>query len=45
VAYWFPHEGNVASAMLLDYDAQTFDNFTPSLPKQSRVAIHGLISF
>jgi hypothetical protein len=45
VAYWFPHEGTVSSAMMLDYDGQTFDNFTPGLPKQSKVAIHGLISF
>jgi hypothetical protein len=45
VAYWFPHQGNVSTAMLLDYDGQTFDNFTPALPKQSRVAIHGLINF
>ena len=45
VAYWFPHQGNVSSAMLLDYDGQTFDNFTPALPKQARVAIHGLINF
>jgi hypothetical protein len=45
VAYWFPHEGNVSSAMMLDYDGQTFDNFTPALPKQSKVAIHGLINF
>ena len=26
-------------------DGQTFDNFTPALPKQSRMAIHGLINF
>jgi hypothetical protein len=45
IAYWFPHEGSVSSAMMLDYDGQTFDNFTPALPKQSKVAIHGLISF
>jgi hypothetical protein len=45
VAYWFPHQGSVSSAVLLDYDGQTFDNFTPALPKQTRVAIHGLISF
>jgi hypothetical protein len=45
VAYWFPHEGSVSAALLLDYDGQTFDNFTPALPKQSKVAIHGLISF
>jgi len=45
VAYWFPHQGNVSSAMMIDYDGQTFDNFTPALPKQSRIAVHGLISF
>jgi hypothetical protein len=44
-AYWFPHQGSVSSAMMLDYDGQTFDNFTPALPKQSRLAVHGLISF
>lgn len=45
VAYWFPHQGSVSSAMLLDYDGQTFDNFLPALPKQSRIGVHGLISF
>jgi hypothetical protein len=45
VAYWFPHQGSVSSAMLLDYDTQTFDNFLPAQPRQSRIAVHGLISF
>ena len=45
VAYWFPHQGNVSSALLLDYDGQTFDNFTPAQPRQSKLAVHGLISF
>jgi hypothetical protein len=45
VAYWFPHQGAVTSALLLDYDGQTFDNLTPAQPKQSRIALHGLISF
>jgi len=45
LAYWFPHQGTVSSALMLDYDGQTFDNFTPALPKQSRLAVHGLISF
>jgi hypothetical protein len=30
---------------LLDYDGQTFDHFTPALPTQTRMAIHGLVSF
>ena len=45
VAYWFPHQGSVSSALMLDYDGQTFDNFVPSQPKQTKVALHGLISF
>jgi hypothetical protein len=45
VAYWFPHQGNVSSAMLVDYDGQTFHNFTPTLPAQKRIALHGLINF
>jgi len=44
-AYWFPHQGNVQAALMLDYDGQTFDNFTPSLQTQGRLAIHGLIQF
>jgi hypothetical protein len=45
VAYWFPHQGNVSSALLVDYDGQTFDNFVPGLPSQKRVAVHGLVNF
>jgi hypothetical protein len=45
VAYWFPHQGSVSAALLLDYDGQTFENFAPALPKQSRLAVHGLINF
>src|SRR5207247_514162 len=26
VAYWFPHQGNVSTAILLDYDGQRFEN-------------------
>jgi hypothetical protein len=45
VAYWFPHQGNVASALLIDYDGQTFDNFAPAISKLARVGVHGLIQF
>ena len=45
VAYWFPHQGSVTSALLFDYDGQTFDNFAPAVSKQSRIAVHGLINF
>ena len=44
-AYWFPHQGTVSTALLLDYDGQTFHNFTTSLPKQQRVAVHALVNF
>jgi hypothetical protein len=43
VAYWFPHQGTVSSALLFDYDGQRFDNITTAPTKG--VAIHGLLSF
>jgi hypothetical protein len=45
VSYWFPHQGSVSAALLLDYDGQTFDNFTPALPAQKKIALHALVSF
>jgi hypothetical protein len=42
-AYWFPHQGNVSTALLVDYDAQSFQNMTTTPTKT--VALHGLISF
>jgi hypothetical protein len=45
VSYWFPHQGNVSSALLFDYDGQTLHNVNPDQPKQQRVAVHGLVSF
>ena len=43
MAYWFPHKGNVSTAILLDYDGQSFDNIT-SAPTRA-VIIHGLVNF
>ncbi len=45
VAYWFPHQGAVSSALLLDYDGQTFDNFTPAQAAQRKIAVHALVNF
>src|SRR4051812_39834874 len=45
VAYWFRTAGSIQSALLLDYDGQTFDNFVPAQPKNSKVAVHALINF
>jgi hypothetical protein len=44
-AYWFPHQGNVSAALLLDVENVTFSAFTTAKPTQQRVAVHGLISF
>ena len=43
VAYWFPHQGNVSTAILVDYDGQKFANLTT--PPTKGVALHGLINF
>ena len=43
VAYWFPHLGNVSTAILFDYDAQSFDNITT--PETKSFFIHGLLNF
>jgi hypothetical protein len=45
VAYWFPHQGTVSSALMVDYDGQTFRNFSPSAASQKRVALHALVNF
>lgn len=45
IAYWFPHQGSVSSALLLDYDGQTFQNFTPAQPAQKKIAVHALVNF
>ena len=45
VSYWFPHQGNVSTALLLDYDDAKFDNFTPTQPEQKKLAIHALVNF
>ena len=45
MAYWFPHQGTVSAALLVDYDGATFSNFVPAQPKQQRIAVHGLVSF
>ncbi len=42
-AFWFPHQGNVSTAILVDYDAQSFDNITTAPVKA--VAVHGLLNF
>ena len=43
IAYWFPHQGNVSTALMVDYDGQTFHNI--STPSQKKIAVHGLVNF
>lgn len=43
LAYWFPHQGSVSTAILVDYDAQAFDNITTTPTRM--VAVHGLVNF
>jgi hypothetical protein len=45
VSYWFPHQGNVSTAFLLDYDGQTFDNYAVAQPAQKKIALHALVNF
>ena len=43
IAYWFPHQGNVSAAILVDYDAQS-STTSPAHPTQG-VSMHGLLNF
>lgn len=43
VAYWFPHQGAVSSALMLDYDGQSFKNITTAPVKS--IAVHALVNF
>jgi Phosphate-selective porin O and P len=45
VAYWFPHQGTVAAALMFDVDNTTFDGFSVAQPTQRKIGIHSLISF
>lgn len=45
VAYWFPRQGSVASALLFDVDNVTYDQFSPVRPTERRIALHALVSF
>jgi hypothetical protein len=43
ISYWFPHEGNVATSMLLDWEVVKFPG--TSTPTQSRIAVHGYLNY
>jgi hypothetical protein len=45
IAYWFPAQGTVTSALLVDYEQVSTDGFSPAQPTQKRVILHGLVNF
>ena len=45
VAYWFPHQGNVSTALMFDVDNATFEAFSPAQVTQRRYAVHALVNF
>ena len=45
IAYWFPHQGTVNTALLFDVDQANFDNFAVAQPTQRRIAVHALVTF
>jgi hypothetical protein len=44
-AYWFKNQGTYQCALMVDYDGQTFHNFTPGQPAQKKVAVHALFNY
>jgi hypothetical protein len=45
IAYWFPHQGPVASALLLDAEVLRFTRGALAQPTQRRFALHALVNF
>jgi hypothetical protein len=45
VAYWFPKQGSVSSALLFDVENVTYSNWTPTKPTQQKIFLHTLITF
>jgi hypothetical protein len=44
-AYWFINKALLQSALLVDYDGQTFQDFPTPQAAQKKIAVHGLINF
>jgi hypothetical protein len=45
IAYWFPHQGNVSTSLLLDVDNQSFHDFATPSPTVTRYAVNALVNF
>ena len=45
VAYWFPHQGRVSTALLFDFENVDNNDFVPARPDERRFAVHALVNF
>lgn len=45
IAYWFPRQGSVSAAMLLDYEYVTNRSYAPVRADERRWALHALVNF
>jgi hypothetical protein len=45
VAYWFPHQGGVSTALLIDFENVDNQHFVPDRPDERRYAVHALLNF
>jgi hypothetical protein len=45
IAYWFPRQGAVSSALLLDYEWVNNRSYAPPRRDERRIALHALVNF
>jgi hypothetical protein len=45
IAYWFPRQGAVSTALLLDYEAVNNRDYVPVRANERRWMLHGLVNF
>lgn len=45
IAYWFPHRGNVSSAVLLNHERVNHNDYVPARPHERRWSVHTLVNF
>jgi hypothetical protein len=45
IAYWFPHQGSVTTALLFDFERVNNEDFLPGRSDERRYALHMLVNF
>jgi hypothetical protein len=45
IAYWFPLQKGIATAVMIDYEKDRYAHFAPAKPTEERWALHTLFSF